>query len=114
MYQFFLIAVGGFFGSMLRFFISQLVNKHFFGTWIANITGSLLLAVLLKFYLQAMISEAVWLCLGVGFCGAYTTFSTFGSETISLIETQKFWTAAIYVASSFLVAISIVGIILAL
>ena|SRR5690625_986704 len=112
MYQFFLIAVGGFFGSMLRFFISQLVNKHFFGTWIANITGSLLLAVLLKFYLQAMISEAVWLCLGVGFCGAYTTFSTFGKETIQLVIENRFHTAFYYVLCSFLTSIGIVALVI--
>lgn len=111
-FQVLLVAAGGFFGSMMRFFISNKTDKHFVGTWIANITGSIFLGILLKFYLQGTISENIWLFLGVGFCGAYTTFSTFGNETIQLIEAKKIRTALYYVVSSFVVSIGIVGLIL--
>ncbi|MEI3605530.1 fluoride efflux transporter CrcB [Pseudogracilibacillus sp. SE30717A] len=107
-----LVAIGGFLGSMLRFWIANKLNKHFIGTWIANVSGSILLAIILKLFLVHSLSEEVWLAIGVGFCGAYTTFSTFGSETIQLIQAEKFRTATYYVVSSFVVSIIIVGIIL--
>ncbi len=112
--HFLLVAIGGFFGSIIRFFISKKMNKHFIGTWIANISGSLLLAFVLKLYLVELIPEEVWLTLGIGFCGAYTTFSTFGSETIQLIQAQKYLTAAYYVVSSFVISIGSVALIILL
>jgi len=110
--SFLIVACGGFLGSILRFFISEMTNKHIIGTWFANISGSFLLGILLKYYLQGIASEAVWLFLGVGFCGAYTTFSTFGSETIQLIEKKKFGEAALYMISSFAIAIGSVVLVL--
>jgi len=110
--SFVLVGIGGGIGSMMRFYISQKMNSHFIGTWIANVSGSLLLAILLKFFLLNIISEIVWLTLGVGFCGAYTTFSTFGNETIQLILSGKFRTAVYYVISSFTVSIVVVSFVL--
>ncbi|MFD2129769.1 fluoride efflux transporter CrcB [Pseudogracilibacillus auburnensis] len=112
MIQLLFVAIGGFFGSIIRFFISNRLNKHFFGTWIANISGSILLAILLRYYLTGTIPDYLWLLLGVGFCGAYTTFSTFGNETIQLLLAKKYQTAMYYVLSSFTLSIILVGIVL--
>ena len=107
-----LVAAGGFIGSVMRLFLSVKANKHFIGTWIANISGSVLLAFFLHFYLHEVISEDVWLFLGIGFCGAYTTFSTFGNETLLLILDKNYKKAVGYVISSIITALLIVRIIL--
>jgi len=109
---FILVALGGFFGSILRFLISLGCKKHFFGTWIANITGSVLMAVLLKLYLSDSLSHGMWLTLGVGFCGSYTTFSTFSYETLQLLLNRKYLTASLYVFTTFFISLSFVAMIL--
>lgn len=102
--NFVLVALGGFFGSITRFSISKIMNKRIIGTWIANTSGSVLLAVTFHYYTTGAINQALWLCLGVGFCGSYTTFSTFGNETLQLLLKKKFRLAILYVLSSIIIA----------
>src|SRR5699024_12633020 len=84
------VAIGGFFGSILRFAISSAFKKHPFGTWLANISGSLLLAVLFKYYQLSMIEDWMWLIGGVGFCVSYTIFSIFCYDVFVYITTGFF------------------------
>ncbi|WP_249871213.1 fluoride efflux transporter FluC [Oceanobacillus saliphilus] len=107
-----LVALGGFIGSITRYSISIKWNKKLPATWIANITGSMFLAFLYHFYTEGSLSDEIWLLLGVGFCGAYTTFSTFGNETLQLLLHQQYIYAGIYVLSSFSVSILAVFTIL--
>ena len=110
--NFLLVAIGGFFGSIARFHISIKMNKRLIETWIANITGSIFLAFMLHFYLAGTISDQIWLLLGVGFCGAYTTFSTFGNETLQLIIDKKHGSAVAYVLCSLIVSLLFIVVIL--
>jgi len=100
---------GGFIGSIARFWIANELQKHITGTWIANISGSLLLAIIYRLYANGVASELIWLLFGVGFCGAYTTFSTFGKETLILLLEKQYGTAIIYVLSSFLLSFLLVS-----
>lgn len=100
-----LVAIGGFFGSITRFYIYEKANRHIIGTWIANITGSIFLAFIFHFYFSQMISDQLWLFFGVGFCGAYTTFSTFGNETLQFCLEERYFTAAAYVFCSLVISL---------
>lgn len=106
------VAIGGFFGSVLRFFISNLCQKHFIGTWIANVSGAILLAYLLHLHAKSGLGDIAFYMGTVGFCGAYTTFSTFGKEVIELILDKRVVTAVSYVATSFIIPFLIVLFIL--
>ena len=75
------------------------------GTWIINITGSFLLGLITQLYLTNLINEWLWFFSGVGFCGAYTTFSTLGNETITLIQSNKIKLATIYVVTSIILGV---------
>ena len=106
------VIIGGFIGSISRYCLSVLFNKHFFGTWLANISGSILLALLLKYHLAGHLPDLLWPLLGTGFCGSYTTFSTFGYESLTLIRKHKYLSAVSYMAVSLLLSLSIVYYIL--
>lgn len=106
------VAVGGFFGSILRFYIAKLCHKHFIGTWIANVTGTVLLAYLFHLHASIGLSDAIFYMGAVGFCGAYTTFSTFGKEVIELIMDKKLTIAFSYVSFSFILPFLILLFIL--
>ncbi|WHX98192.1 fluoride efflux transporter CrcB [Neobacillus sp. DY30] len=105
-----LIGIGGSIGAACRYLLGDFIKKkkpgHFpLGTWVINITGSLLLGILYKLHITNEISDWVWLFGGIGFCGAYTTFSTFGYETITLMQSNKKILAGLYVLTSLIVSI---------
>lgn len=101
-----LIGIGGSFGAAARYLLGNFINKKRklspfpLGTWVINFTGSFLLGVLANLHLSNDISDGVWFFVGIGFCGAYTTFSTFGYETITLLQSNKKFFAGIYVITS--------------
>lgn len=85
----FLTAAGA--GAVARYLIDVSVRRRTagafpWGTLVVNVSGSLLLGLLTGFGLQHGLSTTGGLVLGTGFCGAYTTFSTFSFETVKLLE----------------------------
>jgi len=88
-----LIAVGGFFGACARYGLGAWANKRFpspmpLATLGINLSGSFLLGAIAG----AGWGSAVYDLLGIGFMGAYTTFSTFSVENVQLIR-DKAWKA---------------------
>jgi CrcB protein len=91
-----IVGLGSGIGGMLRYYISDFVQKYSsslfpYGTLTVNIVGSFLIGIVL-FYLDSikMISSEMRLFLTVGLCGGLTTFSTFSYETVRLIQDSEY------------------------
>lgn len=86
------VAIGGACGASLRFYFSQLIlnwlGKGFpFATLAVNICGSLVMGTLYGLIDQGVIEVSIYRTLiGIGFIGAFTTFSTFSMDTLLLIQ----------------------------
>ncbi|HET8838976.1 MAG TPA: fluoride efflux transporter CrcB [Flavobacteriaceae bacterium] len=109
MKQFLIVFIGGGCGSALRFLISKYLNDYTgfpFGTFCANILGSLLLGLVLGFALKTnSLSTNTTLLLTTGFCGGFTTFSTFMYENQVFLKSGEFALFVLYAISSFAVGI---------
>lgn len=105
-----LIGLGGSLGAAARYLLSAFIKKSNsrtfpVSTWTVNIAGSFLLGLLANLHMAEDIGNGLWLFLGTGFCGAFTTFSTFGHEAISLLQSNRLKTAVVYVVTSVVVGI---------
>lgn len=100
------VAVGAALGGVARFalagWVQQRAGADFpAGTLVINLTGSFLLGALIRYALQSTsISPELRLMLTTGFCGGYTTFSTFSYETATLLEDGEYGRAGLYVGVS--------------
>lgn len=107
-----LVALGGAMGSVARLLLGGLVQQRAgssfpLGTLVINITGSLLLGFLMEYALATpAISRETRAMLTTGFCGGYTTFSTFSYETAKLIEDGDYRRAGLYIGLSVIVSIA--------
>jgi len=86
-----MIGLGGALGAMSRYGLSQLAINLFgkgfpFGTLIANFVGSLLMGLLFALIETESLMPQVKIALGIGFLGAFTTFSTFSLDTVLMIQ----------------------------
>lgn len=97
-----LVAVAGALGAVVRYRIGLVVGVRSFpwATLGINISGSFLLALVLTGPAASRWSTATSTAVAVGFIGAYTTFSTFGYETLTLVRADRTADAAGYVALS--------------
>jgi CrcB protein len=106
------IALGGAFGSAARFLLGTQIQQRAgvafpAGTLVINITGSFLLGFLLRYALGSeAVSPEVRGLLTTGFCGGYTTFSTFSYETAAMLEDGNYLRPLGYVLLSVLVALA--------
>ena len=106
------IAIGGAFGSLFRYGMSNgiyiLLGKGFpYGTLAVNILGSIIMgSVYVLMVERAVISEELRAGITIGLLGAFTTFSTFSIETLNLIESGEIVKAGLNVFLSVVLCIS--------
>ena len=109
MRQLFFVFIGGGLGSVLRYIISRYLNQTGsgfpLGTFTANILGSLLIGIIIGLAAKNnTLSQNQTLLLATGFCGGFTTFSTFAYENHVLFKSGDFTSFALYTFASFIVA----------
>lgn len=114
----FMLIVGGALGTCLRYWIGKWFNaqpwgQSFpYGTFFVNVTGSFILGFVAVVILERLPPEHQnwYLLIGTGFCGGYTTFSTFEWETFKLVRDGSYWYALANVFGS--VIVGFIGVIL--
>lgn len=106
------VGLGGGVGSILRYFTSHVVSKlidgkwFFLGTFTANIIGCFLIGLFSGWLLTNHVDNTTYrLLFIVGFCGGYTTFSTFAFENLRLIEANQWGMFLLYTLSSVVLGI---------
>jgi fluoride exporter len=103
------IAIFGALGSLARYGLGLwgASNGLFFpwGTLLINILGSFILGFVATLALENQVSETMRLALAVGFCGAFTTFSTFELEVMNAILEGRIVMAVAYVTSSIILGL---------
>ena len=102
---FLLVILGGMIGAPARYVADRALQNRLetvfpWGTFAVNIAGSFVLGFLLGAQRHLGLSASVVLLLGTGFCGGLTTFSTFGYETLRLLEDGALGEAGLNVLGS--------------
>jgi CrcB protein len=110
------ITLGAIVGANLRYGVSRWAMKYVsaslpYGTFIINVTGSFVLGFFLVWTSERVLADPRWRALiAVGFCGAYTTFSSYTFETFSLFEQGHYSLAfANFVANNLIAFVAVVA-----
>ncbi len=104
--EFMLVGMGSFLGGGMRFLLSKLIQSWALvqfplGTFAVNILGCLLLGFVSGLPVSiGWLSPSARLILTTGFCGGFTTFSTFMNENSSLLHNDSYLSLSLYVAAS--------------
>jgi CrcB protein len=107
-----LIGTGGFLGSISRYLASRFLQYNFpsafpFGTFFVNISGCFLIGLIYGFSERSSLLTSGWkLFLAVGFCGGFTTFSTFANENLAMLRDGDFFHFFLYTGLSVLLGIA--------
>lgn len=107
-----LVGSGGFLGSVSRFLASRYMQENFptafpFGTFFVNITGCFLIGLIYGFSERSALLTPGWkMFLAVGFCGGYTTFSTFANENLALLRDGELYYFFMYTGLSVFLGIA--------
>ncbi|MCU0363288.1 MAG: fluoride efflux transporter CrcB [Bacteroidales bacterium] len=100
------VGSGGFLGSVARFLVSRAMQNWYpsafpWGTFAVNVAGCLLIGLIYGFSEKSSLLTTGWkMFLAVGFCGGFTTFSTFANENIALLRDGELFYFFLYTALS--------------
>lgn len=107
-----IIGLGGVFGSISRYLTTLFFNKYFIshlflGTFTVNIIGCFLLGILYGTAQHSLPVSDEWRkFIGIGFCGSFTTFSSFSFENAVLIQQGQMGQMFLYLSGSILIGLA--------
>ena len=108
-----LVGAGSFVGGVLRYAVSLLLKYSGgfpWATFTVNLLGCLAIGLLWGLFNRySNVSQQLVLLLSVGFCGGFTTFSTFSKESLQLIQSGNWMYLALYVAGSVVLGLLLVA-----
>jgi CrcB protein len=110
---FLLVGLGGVAGALARHLVGSRFEDSIHGTLAVNVLGSLVLGALVA----APVDGGLALVVGTGFCGSFTTFSSFAFETVRLFETGERRRAAVNAGINLvgaLIAVALGGVVVGL
>jgi CrcB protein len=110
-----LVCIGSFFGGGARYLVSKSLQSWVavsfpWGTMAVNVVGCFLIGLLSGLSLDGHISPTTKLILVTGFCGGFTTFSTFSNESMQMLQNGNVGAFIGYVATSLVGGIALVGL----
>jgi fluoride exporter len=100
------ISLGAVLGANARYFVGRYVARVTastlpYGTLLINCTGSFILGFFLVWTMERVLADPRWrLSIAIGFCGSYTTFSSYAYETFALFEQGQWLISALNIAAS--------------
>lgn len=105
-----MVGIGGFFGSVARYGVKLLTDKFLpdgfpYATLIVNLLGCFIIGLLFGMVGNKQIGNNTWLVFATGFCGAFTTFSTFALENNVLAADGQSNSAIVYTVISLVVGL---------
>ena len=114
-----ILAVGGAVGTNLRYWVASRLGQFRafpLGTFVINVSGSFILGAVWFLIARRLPPRYLdwYLLLGTGFCGGYTTFSTFELETFQLVRDGSLWLAMVNILGSVIVGFAAVAVAVAL
>ena len=113
--DFILVGIGSGIGGICRYLMSVIIghahNGFPWGTFTANIAGCLFIGILWGVTNRyPNMSQAFTLMLMVGFCGGFTTFSTFSKEGLAMLQSNNYMLFTLYTLGSMVLGIIAVGL----
>jgi CrcB protein len=108
-----LVFIGGGVGSVARYLLGKWLNNLEtaipYGTMLSNVLGSLLIGIVLGYLAKTnTVSETATLLLATGFCGGFTTFSTFAYENHLFLKNGDYFSFLPYTFGSLIIGFSAV------
>ncbi|QIA08493.1 fluoride efflux transporter CrcB [Draconibacterium halophilum] len=91
-----IVGAGGFLGSVLRYLVQLFVEKGMsttfpWGTFVANMAGSFIIGIVFALAQKGNLLNAEWrMFIAVGFCGGFTTFSSFAYNNLTMLKEQTY------------------------
>ncbi len=106
-----LVALGGALGAVCRYGISRIpfMSSYPIATFLTNLMGALLIGFIVGVSEKKNVSDNVLLFSKTGFCGGFTTFSTFSLESVSLLNEGKYIVGGTYIILS--LVLCVIGVV---